>query len=169
MAWKVRNNVIVMAGEMSKDDLNKEEYPLHFAVAEKLGGTVEPFDVYQGPYVSLPGRRLFLMPDPEDESFGLWYDTVRHEMTDSFRLYHADSPAFAEQAADSMVNFGGGIDAEEWQTNRTLDKERERKANQQVWLLAQELWADDHKSPSIWKDYIKENYPELAHQLENSF
>lgn len=40
-----------MTGEMYKSDVTEEEYPLHFAIAKALGGTVEPFDVYQGPYV----------------------------------------------------------------------------------------------------------------------
>lgn len=42
-----------MAGEMTKEDVTREEYPLHFAIADALGGTVEPFDVYQGPYIDL--------------------------------------------------------------------------------------------------------------------
>jgi len=40
-----------MTGEMSRHDLTLDEFPVHFAVAEALGATVEPFDVYQGPYV----------------------------------------------------------------------------------------------------------------------
>ena len=40
-----------MTGEMYKDDVTREEFPVHFAIADAVGGTVEPFDVYQGPYV----------------------------------------------------------------------------------------------------------------------
>lgn len=40
-----------MTGEMFKDEVTQESYPVHFAVADSLGGTVEPFDQYQGPYV----------------------------------------------------------------------------------------------------------------------
>jgi hypothetical protein len=38
-----------MAGEMTT--VEREEWPLHFAVAEAVGGSVKPFDQYQGPYV----------------------------------------------------------------------------------------------------------------------
>ncbi|KKL89015.1 hypothetical protein LCGC14_1918890 [marine sediment metagenome] len=40
-----------MTGEMFSSDVTPEAYPLHFAIAEALGGTVQPFDQYQGPYV----------------------------------------------------------------------------------------------------------------------
>ncbi|KKM74800.1 hypothetical protein LCGC14_1396630 [marine sediment metagenome] len=40
-----------MTGEMFKSDVTPEAYPIHFAIAEALGGTVQPFDQYQGPYV----------------------------------------------------------------------------------------------------------------------
>ena len=38
-----------MTGEMTTVD--REEWPTHFAIAEAVGGTVQPFDVYQGPYI----------------------------------------------------------------------------------------------------------------------
>ena len=40
-----------MTGEMYKNDVTREEYPIHFEIADDLGGSVEPFDQYQGPYV----------------------------------------------------------------------------------------------------------------------
>lgn len=52
-----------MTGEMSKDDVTRDEFPLHFAIADALGGTVEPFDVYQGPYIKLIDARLFIGSD----------------------------------------------------------------------------------------------------------
>ena len=42
-----------MTGEMHPSEVTREAYPLHFAVADALGGTVHPFDQYQGPYVSI--------------------------------------------------------------------------------------------------------------------
>lgn len=42
-----------MTGEMCKADVTRDAYPLHFALADALGGTVHPFDVYQGPYVCI--------------------------------------------------------------------------------------------------------------------
>jgi len=44
-----------MTGEMFKEDVTREAYPLHFAIADALGGTVKPFDQYQGPYVCVGG------------------------------------------------------------------------------------------------------------------
>ena len=50
-----------MAGEMSRSDVTKEAYPLHFSIARSLRRkgykevSVRPFDVYQGPYVYVPG------------------------------------------------------------------------------------------------------------------
>ncbi len=40
-----------MTGEMLRSDVTREAYPLHFAIARALHGRVEPFDMYQGPYV----------------------------------------------------------------------------------------------------------------------
>jgi hypothetical protein len=45
-----------MTGEMcsidqSGLDSNGEEWPIHAAIAKALGGTLQPFDVYQGPYI----------------------------------------------------------------------------------------------------------------------
>ncbi len=42
-----------MTGEMYQSDVTREAYPLHFAVADALGGVVNPFDQYQGPYVCI--------------------------------------------------------------------------------------------------------------------
>jgi|TARA_R100001530_G_C4231517_1_gene132776 hypothetical protein len=55
-----------MTGEMSwinqdGEDSNGDEWRTHAAVAKAVGGTLRPFDVYQGPYISLPkGGRLWL-------------------------------------------------------------------------------------------------------------
>src|SRR5574341_1070698 len=40
-----------MAGEMFQDEVTRENYPLHFAIADKFHGKVIAFDQYQGPYV----------------------------------------------------------------------------------------------------------------------
>lgn len=59
-----------MTGEMCKADVTRDEFPIHFAIADALGGTVEPFDVYQGPYIRLPGTRLFI--GQEDDMPYVW-------------------------------------------------------------------------------------------------
>lgn len=40
-----------MTGEMHRSEVTPEAFPLHFAIAKAMHGTVEPFDQYQGPYV----------------------------------------------------------------------------------------------------------------------
>ncbi|KKK59701.1 hypothetical protein LCGC14_3031750, partial [marine sediment metagenome] len=40
-----------MTGEMLKEEVTRDNYPLYFKIADALGGTVEPFDQYQGPYI----------------------------------------------------------------------------------------------------------------------
>lgn len=34
-------------------DSNGEEWPYHVIIAEAVGGTLKPFDSYQGPYISV--------------------------------------------------------------------------------------------------------------------
>lgn len=45
-----------MTGEMSKSEVTRDAYPIHFAIADALGGEVHPFDQYQGPYVAVPHK-----------------------------------------------------------------------------------------------------------------
>lgn len=40
-----------MTGEMSQSEVTREAWPIHFAIADSLGGEVRAFDQYQGPYV----------------------------------------------------------------------------------------------------------------------
>jgi hypothetical protein len=70
-------------GGQSKESLSREEYPAWYAAAEALGGTVEPFDVYQGPYVQVPGEgRLFL--DSEDAPVVAWWNEKTNNTSDAF-------------------------------------------------------------------------------------
>lgn len=64
-----------MTGEMSKADVTREAFPVHFAIADELGGSVHPFDVYQGPYIRARGHKLWLM---DDEGFCVIYDETTH-------------------------------------------------------------------------------------------
>ena len=48
----------VATGEMSQAELDahgRDEWPLHYAIADALGGVVKPFDQYQGPYIAIGG------------------------------------------------------------------------------------------------------------------
>ena len=40
-----------MTGEMSASEVTRDNWPVHFAIADALDGEVKPFDHYQGPYV----------------------------------------------------------------------------------------------------------------------
>lgn len=95
-----------MTGEMLREDLTREEYPLHFAVADALKGSVEPFDVYQGPYVLIGedvrvGRppyqiaprgfgvvRLWLLS--EDGFAHRWYNEANEKQSGEFLMYESD-------------------------------------------------------------------------------
>ena len=50
-----------MTGEMpyinpeTGEDSNGEFWPMQLAVAKAIGGTLKPFDVYQGPYIVVGG------------------------------------------------------------------------------------------------------------------
>ena len=47
-----------MAGEMTASEVTRENFPIHFAIADALGGTVHPFDYYQGPYIMVGGTDM---------------------------------------------------------------------------------------------------------------
>lgn len=48
-----------MTGEMSQSEVTREAWPIHFAIADALGGEVRAFDQYQGPYVFVPRQGRF--------------------------------------------------------------------------------------------------------------
>lgn len=79
-----------MAGEMSASEVTRENYPLHFAIADAFNGTVQPFDQYQGPYVMVgaadmtSGDEPYAVPVPTRITGGhrLWLTS-----DDGFELY----------------------------------------------------------------------------------
>lgn len=90
-----------MTGEMCKADVTRDEFPVHFAIADALGGTVEPFDVYQGPYISLPGARLFIGSDDGIDSY-VWNEATQ-EASSPF-LYHLEDFDWAVACAREVVS-----------------------------------------------------------------
>lgn len=91
-----------MTGEMSKADVTSEEYPLHFAVAKALGGTVEPFDVYQGPYVLTPAHeRLFLTNN--DGVSGCWWNEATSLESAMFPCDGAMAEILAVSCAETLM------------------------------------------------------------------
>jgi hypothetical protein len=73
-------------GEQSAEDLTREEWPMWYAIADALGGTVEPFDVYQGPYISVPGEngRLFIVT--EDGVWGQVWNEATQQSSSQFDM-----------------------------------------------------------------------------------
>ncbi len=69
-----------MTGEMHKSEVTKENFPLHFAIARALRGTVHPFDQYQGPYVNVPGvaSRIWIGSDDGHLSY-VYNDTTEKQ------------------------------------------------------------------------------------------
>jgi len=72
---------MTMTGEMSREEVTPEAYPLHFAVAESLNGTVHPFDQYQGPFVQTKHGRLWITSEDG------WVFRVYNERTDKMSDY----------------------------------------------------------------------------------
>jgi hypothetical protein len=70
----------IATGEMTQDEAdNPQEWPLHHAIAEALGGTVRAFDQYQGPYVLLGaeirGEGVYAPATPMPGVTRLWINT----------------------------------------------------------------------------------------------
>jgi hypothetical protein len=123
-----------MTGEMSRDDVTCKAYPLHFAAAKKISGsTVEPFDMYQGPFIYVSGKgRYWLLSD--DDVVGRWWSERTNEISCGFFcncIDNAPAEAFRE-----LVEFGGtNIDYAEcaedahshWRSiKRNTDDDRQR-------------------------------------------
>src|SRR5271157_1659956 len=92
-----------MAGKQAtggQDSVTREEYPVWFTIADALGGEVEPFDVYQGPYISVPGEdgRLFIITT-DGLSAQVWNEKT-NAISDEFL---ADSENEAVDAALSVM------------------------------------------------------------------
>ena len=98
-----------MTGEMSKADVTREEYPLHFAIADALGGTVEPFDVYQGPYVLTTANgwawpvRLFIGDDGDGGAY-VWNESTRKQ-SKPFLSYHPMAEHMAVERAWQVARY----------------------------------------------------------------
>ena len=89
-----------MTGEMHESEVTSEAYPIHFAIANEIGGTVRPFDQYQGPYIlSAKGHRLWLCMEDNGP-----IATVYNERTDSKSdPFHLEDTEAATNAALSVT------------------------------------------------------------------
>ena len=92
-----------MTGEMCKADVTREAFPLHFAVKEALkrrGVSVKPFDVYQGPYIFVPGMgRFFLTGDYGD----FWWSESTRLCSEPFWGWDADGAEAAVEAFRDLL------------------------------------------------------------------
>ena len=75
-----------MAGEMTTEEVTKENFPIHFAVAKSLGGGVRPFDQYQGPFVYVPGFGKFWLC-MVDSHFARWYSDYTGKVSEIFYAF----------------------------------------------------------------------------------
>ncbi len=102
-----------MTGEMSYInpetgvDSNGECWPIHLAIANAIGGTLKPFDVYQGPYIVIGGDltvgnspykvplqrlgiiRLWICPDNE----GIMLELYREDTEESIPFWNYEDDA----------------------------------------------------------------------------
>lgn len=96
----------VATGEMSQEELDahgREEWPLHYAIADALGGVVKPFDQYQGPYIDLPEEgRLFIYSN--DGVVGaVWNEDTKQE-SEPFMLEVGSENAAVDAALSVCEN-----------------------------------------------------------------
>jgi hypothetical protein len=93
----------MMTGEMSRDEVTRESYPLHFALGDKLGGTVRPFDQYQGPFLSSPRGVFWLISG--DGYHCRWYEGNGSLVSESFAYDDSDGAAAAGEALAGGIGF----------------------------------------------------------------
>lgn len=91
-----------MTGEMSESEVTRENFPVHFAAADKVAGaTVEPWDYYQGPYILVPGKgHYFLCSDTE------WREAYWYNIADDRVSSIADDDDLPDAFRD-LVEHGG--------------------------------------------------------------
>ena len=112
----------VATGEMTQSEAdNPEEWPIHHAIAQALGGKVKAFDVYQGPYILIGtearGEGVYAPAIPMRGTVRLWVQaegdgglfTVYNEDNEKqSEPFPWDDEAAAIEAAKSVLGEGGG-------------------------------------------------------------
>ena len=90
-----------MTGEMHESEVTRENFPLHFAIADALGGEVKPFDQYQGPYILTKRGCLWLSTD--DGAMATLFNEASGQSSAEFPLWGPDEVALAVGAARSVI------------------------------------------------------------------
>lgn len=112
-----------MTGEMSQADVTPEAYPWHFRVVAEYGGTVEPFDQYQGPYIFRDGVRYWMLNEGEPDA--RWWNESTRMVSEWFNVGpmangETDTVPAYVAFGDLITDGGHDPDAEE---KATGDKE----------------------------------------------
>ena len=98
-----------MTGEMSRNEVTRETFPLYFACVDALGhdgATVEPFDVYQGPYINVPGvGRIFACEDTDRGYF--WFNDCARTKSGEWLGEWSDDNDEAISSFCALVENGG--------------------------------------------------------------
>jgi hypothetical protein len=109
-------------GEMTQSEADSpEEWPIHHAIAQALGGKVKAFDVYQGPYIligsEIRGEGVYAPAFPQAGTVRLWvqsegdgglltvYNEENEKQSEPFAW---DDTIAAVEAARSVLGEGGG-------------------------------------------------------------
>lgn len=98
-----------MTGEMSREEVTRSAYPLYFACADQIeGATVKPFDNYQGPYISVPGKGRIFLTVELDRAYH-WYSEKIDALSDPFcgDLYDFDEACEGIAAFLDLIETGG--------------------------------------------------------------
>lgn len=90
--------------EHAFDDEFEQEWPMHFAIARALGGKVHPFDKYQGPYISVPGGKLWIAFDEDAPDWATVYNELNLKSSDPFWPHGSQAEADAIKAARSVLH-----------------------------------------------------------------
>jgi hypothetical protein len=105
-----------MTGEMfyinpeTGEDSNGECWPIHLAIAQAVGGTLKPFDVYQGPYIAVGtdltvGNSPYAMPVRGLRIIRLWVcsnEVYREDTEESLPFWDEED---AVNAAKEILNL----------------------------------------------------------------
>lgn len=59
------------------EDSNGESWPVHLAVARSTRGKLRPFDMYQGPYILIPGKGSLWLSSDDGFTGTVFHDGIR--------------------------------------------------------------------------------------------
>ena len=101
-----------MTGELAQSEVTRETYPMHYAIADALGGAVIAFDTYQGPYILIGedirgGEGVYATAPTGLGVTRLWISDgpiIYNEATEKSMPFFDDAPETAIAAAQATIN-----------------------------------------------------------------